>query len=174
MPLRKPFSCPPPCSSGCISTRLSKISAAAPCGPRILWLDIVIACTFKSEKSTLILPKPCTASVCIKAPAARTASAIAAMSCITPVSLFANITETKLVGTVSCVVNCAKSSLPLASTAIWRLVEPNCCIAKAGRVTHGCSIALLKTCIIGLAPAMPFTAKLLASVPLAVKTTCEA
>ena len=76
-----------------------------PLGPLNLWADADNISTSKSFTSSFICPTACTASVWNNAPDLCAIFANSLIGCIVPISLFANITDTKLVCFVTALDN---------------------------------------------------------------------
>jgi hypothetical protein len=98
---------------------------------------------------------------------------MAATSWITPVSLFASMTDTIPVGSFNAAATSSRSTTPSRFTASLRSFQPLRASSCAGLATHGCSIALTAICAGLRNPAAPLMNRLLASVPPETKTICD-
>ena len=96
VPARLPRSCPPPLISGSAKCSASSrlISAPAPFAPPNLWALSVIRSAPSALMSSGMRPAACTASTCSSPPCRCTIAAASATGWMTPVSLFAAMSET--------------------------------------------------------------------------------
>ena len=173
VPERRPRSCPPPCVCGTSFTPRRTYRAPVPFGPPILWAENAARSTPSALTSTWILPSAWTASVNVVTPRSRHADAISATGSIVPISLFASITQTRIVSSRSRSRTASGDSVPVASTGRNSISKPRPASHSAESSTAWCSILGRRMCLPldSFAHAAPFTARLSASVPPPVNTT---
>ena len=163
VPDLRPCSCPPPRSRLVIARPGRTRSAPTPAGPPILWADRLAKSRPDPAKSRCCLPSACTISLCTATPADFASATISSTGWITPVSLFAVITDTRVRGLAassrlsSISPSAARSTRPSESTGM-RFASGAACI------TESCSTALV------MIVSNIDRARLLASVPPLVKT----
>lgn len=173
VPPRYPFSWLPPRIRGFGFKADRTNRAPAPLGPWNLCEQQVTKSAPKSETvCTGSFPNHCEASVWNTIPFSRTCCPMTDTGCKVPISLFAAMTETKIVSSRRAASTASGCIFPKGSGLTFDNSNPSY-LAKYsnGRSTDGCSMAEVTKCRPRpfKARAVPNTARLLASVPPAVK-----
>ncbi len=173
VPPRRPRSWCPPCSTASISIPFLTRSPPAPLRPFTLCPENVSRSTGSVSQGSGTLPVAWTASVCMSTPASLAIAPISAMGIRHPVSLFAAMTETRIVSFVSALRTASGSTIPWRFTGTY--VTRNPCVSRNRHVfmIAGCSTCDVTMCFPAFPGryATPFTARLSASVPELVMTT---
>ena len=145
VPGRLPCSWPPPKAWGRKGHLMRSAKAPIPTGPPILCAAIETPST--SPISSGIRPNACTASVCMRAPAWCAIFAISATGWITPVSLFADMTETKAHSRVIALATASGSILPSRPGRTKVTSNPRSRSAGTTSSSESCSMAEMTTCV---------------------------
>ena len=147
-----------------------------PLGAPSLCPDSVRSAMGRSRRSTGTLPNACTPSEWSGTPAATQRAAISAIGCSEPTSLLTHITDTTAGLRASAASSASRRSAPLASTGRMISSPPSVATVCAAARIALCSMAETATRRgrprAAAANADPMMARLSASVPPEVNTTC--
>ena len=173
VPLRLARSWPPPRSIGASDTSPTTRSAPAPLGPPNLWPVMLTRWAPRHRSARSNQAVPWTASVWNTAPGARSATraATSTTGLTTPVSLLANMTDTRPMSATASSVSARASRSIRPPASVGTTIPPDSC---TGSSTAGCSAAAQTATPVPLPaplPTVPSTARLSASVPPLVNTT---
>ena len=110
-----------------------------PTGPPILWAAMLTASTSSSSRG--MRPKACTASVCMRAPAACATFAISPTGWTVPTSLLADMTETSAVWGPTSLATASGVTTPERLGRTWRTSNPRPLSAGITSTSESCSKA---------------------------------